>query len=210
MSFQWIIDNCEALSITSLKQASTTTARDGTIRTTSRGFLPRQFEVQMPDGMPWDSNRSYILAAEKLDRTTQTTFKINNAGQNWFIGYQGSYTNLTGYGGAIVTATITQASSTITITASGALASGFKFRAGDYIQLGASGNVYQVAADVAFNSNTLTLDRPVREASGSGVSIFVAQYCTFKVICTSFPKWNIFARNQIGWNGPFVFAEVLV
>jgi hypothetical protein len=210
MSFQWVIDNCEAISITSLKQASTTTSRDGTIRTTSRGYLPRQFEVQMPDGMPWDSNRAEILAAERLDRTTQTTFKINNAGQNWFIGYQGSYASLTGYGGAVVVGTIVQGSSSVTITSSGTLSSGFKFRAGDYIQLGASGNVYQVAADVAFNSNTITLDRPVREASATGVYIFVAQHCTFKVICTSFPKWNLFARNQIGWNGSFVFAEVLV
>jgi len=32
---------------------------------------------------------------------------------------------------------------------------------------------------------------------------------TFNVICTSFPLWTIGARNQVMWDGPFVFQEVL-
>jgi hypothetical protein len=32
---------------------------------------------------------------------------------------------------------------------------------------------------------------------------------TFNVICTSFPKWTIGARNQTMWDGPFVFQQVV-
>lgn len=207
MSFQWVIDNAETISIKSLKQVASTVARDGTVKTTSRGYLPRQFEVKMPDGMPWTDNRANILAAEMLDRDTTTTFKFSDTGHNWLVGYQGNYTNLTGYGGAIALATVTQGSASITLTTSGTLASGFKFRKGDYIQIGFSGRVYQVAADVAFNSNTVTLNRPVIEASATGVYIPVAQHCTFTVVCTQFPSWTLFARNQVAWDGPFIFVE---
>lgn len=32
---------------------------------------------------------------------------------------------------------------------------------------------------------------------------------TYTVICTSFPEWTIFSRNQVSWSGPFVFTEVV-
>ena len=31
---------------------------------------------------------------------------------------------------------------------------------------------------------------------------------TYTVICVSFPQWRIFARDQVSWDGPFVFVEV--
>ena len=33
---------------------------------------------------------------------------------------------------------------------------------------------------------------------------------TWNVICIQKPKWTIFARNQVSWDGPFVFMEVPV
>ncbi len=33
---------------------------------------------------------------------------------------------------------------------------------------------------------------------------------TWDVICVDMPTWTIFARNQVAWNGPFVFYESLV
>ena len=32
---------------------------------------------------------------------------------------------------------------------------------------------------------------------------------TYNVICTQFPEWTIFARNQVSWTGTFVFTEVV-
>jgi len=31
---------------------------------------------------------------------------------------------------------------------------------------------------------------------------------SYTVICTSFPEWTIFARDQVSWSGSFVFVEV--
>lgn len=31
---------------------------------------------------------------------------------------------------------------------------------------------------------------------------------SYTVLCVSFPQWRIFARNQVSWDGAFVFVEV--
>jgi hypothetical protein len=32
---------------------------------------------------------------------------------------------------------------------------------------------------------------------------------TYTVTCTVLPQWTIFARDQVSWDGPFVFTEVI-
>ena len=32
---------------------------------------------------------------------------------------------------------------------------------------------------------------------------------SYTVRCTTFPQWTIFARDQVSWNGPFTFVEVI-
>jgi hypothetical protein len=206
MSFQYVIDYAESIGINRLKVVASTTSRDGTVRSVSRGGQVWRFDVKLPDGMRWsDEWRSKISQLEALDRTTTGTFQLNTAGMEWFSKYQGNSVNSTGF-----VATIVQGSTSITLTTSPTTSSGFKFRAGDLIQLGASGKVYTVAADVAFNSNTVTLHRPCLEASASGVPLRVGPNCVFSVVCTDFPQWNLFARDQVSWSGSFVFSEALV
>lgn len=205
MSFQWIIDNAESISINRKKIVASTTARDGTTRSVSRGGQLWRFDVKLPDGPRWTDYRQLISQAEANDRVTSGNIQFNNSGHDWLVQYQGDSANYTGF-----IATITQGSTTITLTTSPTTSSGYKFRAGDFIQLGASGKVYTVAADVAYNSNTVTLHRPVLESSASGVSLRVAENCVFNVICVQFPEWTLFARDQVSWSGPFIFAENLV
>jgi hypothetical protein len=202
MSFQWIIDNAESIGIDRRKVTASTQSRDGTVRTVSRGSQAWRFEVKLPDGPRWTDYRQNISKAEALDRITTSTVQFNDTGLNWFIKYQGNSVNYTGF-----VATITQGSNTITLTSSPTTSSGFKFRAGDFIQLGSSGKCYTVAADVAFNSNTVTLHRPVIDSSASGVALRVAENCVFTVICKEFPTWSLFARDQVSWSGPFIFYE---
>lgn len=33
---------------------------------------------------------------------------------------------------------------------------------------------------------------------------------TWQVICVQMPNWTIFARDQVSWNGEFVFYEALI
>ena len=203
MSFQWIIDNAEQISIERKSVVGSTIARDGTVRSINRGGQVWQFTVKLPDGIAWTEYRQDITKTEKLDRFTAANIAFSNTGHDWLIKYQGNSVNKTGF-----TATATQGSATLTLTASPTTSSGFKFRAGDVIQLGTSGKCYTVAADVAFNSNTVTLHRPVIDASGS-YNLQVAENCVWSVICTEFPSWTMFSRDQISWNGSFVFYEVL-
>lgn len=204
MSFQWIIDNAETISMERKQVVASTTTRDGTTRSVSRGGQFWRFEVKLPDGPRWSQSRGDISRIEKVDRVNNGTFQINNAGHDWLSGYQGNSVNITGF-----VATIVEGSDTITLTTSPTTASGYKFKAGDLIQLGTSGKVYTVAADVLFNSNSVQLHRPVIESGASGVALRVGPNCVFSVRCVSFPKWTIFARDQISWDGPFVFHEVM-
>jgi hypothetical protein len=205
MSFQWIFDNASQITVNRKKVVSTTTSRDGTTRAVSRGGQAWRFEVAMPAGVRWTDARPYISTAEALDRVTAASVQINNPGLNWFIRYQGNSANSTGF-----VATINQGSTGITLTTSPTTSSGYRFRAGDFIQLGSSGKVYTVAADVAFNSSSVTLHRPVIEASAAGVALNVGANCVFSLLCTQFPEWTLLDRDIVGFTGPFVFVENLV
>jgi len=87
MSFQWIIDRAETLSINNKKMVSTTTARDGTVRAVSRGNQPKRIEVKVADGIPWTEIKDLIAAAETLDRITTAIITIPYAGYEWYYGY---------------------------------------------------------------------------------------------------------------------------
>lgn len=95
MSFQWIIDNAQSLSINRKKLVATTTARDGKVRAVSRGIVPKRFEVRLPDGIPWTTLRTNIAAAEGLDRISTATITIPYAKFPWYYGNVNSGTDET-------------------------------------------------------------------------------------------------------------------
>ena len=203
-AFQYVFDNAESISINKRRVIGSSLTRDQTLRTTSRGGQTWRFDVKLPDGIRWSQARQYIEKMEYLDRTTVGTVQMNNAGYNsWLTPYQGNAAN-----SAAITASWTQGGSTITLTG-GQAASGYNFRAGDYIQLKNTGRVYSVVADVAYNSNTVTLHRPIIDATSSG-TLVVGSLVTWSVLCYEFPDWTIFARDQVSWSGSFIFYENLV
>lgn len=204
MSFQYIIDNAETISIDRRQVTATTQTRDGIARSVSRGGQYWKFEVKLPDGPRWTDWRGKISEIEKIGRSTTGTFTLTNSGLAWMVGYQGNAATYTTFTGSW-----TKGSATLTMTGGPSVASGYKFKAGDFIQLGSSGKVYTVAADVAFNSNTVILHRPVIDTTGSG-TLRIGPNCIFTVLCIQQPKWTLFARDQVSWDGPFIFVENLV
>ena len=201
-AFQYVFNNAESIGINRRAVTAQTISRDNTVRTVSRGGKLWRFDVKLPDGIRWSDARPYIEAIDYADRYTIGTVQLNNAGYNsWMIPYRGNSINSTGF-----VASWTQGATAITLTTSPTTASGYKFRVGDIIQLGSAGSVYSVVADVAFNSNTVTLNRAILDATGSG-SLYVAQNVTWSVVCTELPTWNIFSRDQVSWSGNFVFYE---
>lgn len=200
-AFQTVFDNASSISFNRKKKVSQTVSRDGTVKAISLGGQLWEFEVKLPDGPKWSEYRPLIERMEALDRTTVGQVQINHAGLSWLSGYQGNLTTTTGITVSYSTGT------TLTITAGGSLGAGNKFKSGDFIQLG-TGSVYTVVNDVPYNSNTITVHRPVREAAGS-YSLVVGPAVTWNVICVQFPQWTIFARDQVSWDGPFIFAEAV-
>lgn len=200
-AFQTVFDNASSISFNRKKKVSQTVSRDGTVKAISLGGQLWEFEVKLPDGPKWTEYRPLIEAMEALDRTTVGQVQIDHAGLTWLSGYQGNLTTTTGITVSYSTGT------TLTITGGASLGAGYKFKAGDFVQLG-TGSVYTVVSDVPYTSNTITVHRPVREAAGS-YSLVVGPAVTWNVICVQFPQWTIFARDQISWDGPFIFAEAV-
>ena len=203
-AFQYVFDNAESIGINIQPVTASTVSRDATVRTTARGGAVWRFDVRLPDGIPWSTARPYIATIDAAGRATPGTVQINNAGYNtWLTPYLGDAANP-----AAITASWTAGATSITLTG-GQAGAGYNFRAGDIIQLGSSGSVYQVKADVVYSSNTVTLNRAILDATGSG-TLEVGPDVTWSVICTDLPQWTIFARDQVSWSGSFVFYEDLV
>lgn len=93
MSFQWIIDRAETLSINRRKTVATTTARDGNVRAVSRGIPPKRFTVQIPDGLAWTDISAFITAAETLDKITTATITIPYTKFPWYYNNTNPGTN---------------------------------------------------------------------------------------------------------------------
>lgn len=203
-AFQTVVDYAETISINRRKKVAQTTSRDGTVKATSIGGQIWEFEIKLPDGPSWTTFRPLIEKMEALDRVTVGTIQINKAAHSWLTGYQGNLANVT----AITVSHTSGNTVTITGGASGLSAGQFRFKSGDLIQLGASGSVYSVVNDVDHDDTVVTLHRPVREAAGN-YTLRVGQNVTWSVICVNFPKWTIFSRDQVGWDGPFIFAEAV-
>ena len=203
-AFQYVIDNAQTLSISKKKKVAQTVSREGVVKSISLGGQLWEFNVKLPDGDTWSKYRPIIEQLEALDRVNTGTIQINKAAHKWINGYQGNLTNPNA-----VTVTYTSGN-TLTITggASGLVAGQYIFKSGDLIQLGAGGKVYSVVNDVPHNGTTITVHRPIIEAAGP-YTLITGQNVTWTVICAQFPQWTLFDRNQVSWDGTFVFVEAV-
>lgn len=84
MSFQWIVNNAESISIDRLKTVATTESREGIPRAVSRGTPTQRITVRLPDGLPWNEYVSDIEGAEALDKVTSATITIPYAKFPWY------------------------------------------------------------------------------------------------------------------------------
>jgi len=85
MSFQWVFDNAESISINNRALVGQTITRNQTVRATSRGPGIYKFTVTLPDGMPWDKVASYIKDIDAADRFTTETVSLSDEGYTSWI-----------------------------------------------------------------------------------------------------------------------------
>lgn len=201
-AYQIVFDKAESISMNRRRTVAIGQSRNGVVRTVSQGGQVWRFEVRLPDGPRWSEYRPLIEQMEYLDRTTVSAVQINDPGLDWLTGYRGDAASSVGATAVFTAGNTIQLDTGLTTTASGQ----FRLRAGDFLQLGSSGSVYTVVSDVPHGSNSVTLNRAVIEDAGT-YTLYIGQDVTWNVICTEFPDWTIFARDQISWSGPFVFYE---
>lgn len=194
MSFQWIIDNAVDVTVNKRGVVAQTVARDQTVRAVSRGGRIWRFEVTPSPGSKWEVARPYIEELDKLDRFTTSTISFSKSGQEWLFGYRGTTPPV----GA--TATVTQGSATATLSAGA-------FAPGDIIQL-TGGKVYAITNSVS-NGGSVTLHRPVLEASNTYNISAIGKNCVWSVICTNMPTYKITPNGLVEWSGTFTFVEAL-
>ena len=80
MSFQWVFDKAESISINLRAISGQTITRNQTVRAVSRGNAIRRFTVQLPNGMPWNEVATYIQVIDAKGRHTKETINVTNYG----------------------------------------------------------------------------------------------------------------------------------
>jgi len=213
MSFQWIFDNAETLSINKRPIVSQTISRDQRVRSVSRGGAVWRFTVKMPDGKRWSDVRGYIEAIDHANMLDSQTVNLGKAAYDYIVGYRG---NATDPSTMTVKYTSSQAASDTTKFELGNLpgsAGLVLFRAGDLIQPAGSTYVYSVVEDVVRGSGATQLVKVNRSIldtpSNTAHNINVGGDVEWNVICTSCPQWSLISHNLVGWSGEFTFQEVL-
>lgn len=205
MTFQWIVDNAQDIIIERSGTVGQTIARDQTVRAVNRGNKVWKFTVTPSPGKRWADTgvRAYMELIQTANRYTPSSINFAATGQAYLFGYQGNNTG----NGTNWNASVTQGASSFTFSGTSP-GSGYKFKTGDIIQLANTGPVYVVTADVAYNSSTVPVHRPILQTTGTYNNMNVGQACSFSVICTNLPTYKITPLGIIEWSGPFEFVEV--
>jgi hypothetical protein len=201
MSFQSVIDNAANMTITRRPTVASTTSRSGVVRSVSQGNALWRIEVGLPDGVRWTDYRTIINGFETLDRFTNDTVNFANSGYSWMFPYQGDEPNIGNLRVNVINDAL-QIATGVTIT------SGYVFRAGDMISL-SGGRLYQVTEDVAWDETLIPTHRPVVDEAVGTYDTLVGPLAEITIICVQMPNWSFAERNQVSWNGTFIFQEVL-
>jgi hypothetical protein len=86
MSFQWIIDNAESLSLDKKQMIGQTQTRSGVVRAVSRGVQPVTITAKLPDGPKWSDIKNDIASATALDRYQTAVITIKYSKFPWYYG----------------------------------------------------------------------------------------------------------------------------
>jgi hypothetical protein len=214
MSFQWVFDNAESISINKRPITSQTIARDQRVRSVSRGGAVWRFTVKMPTGMRWSDVRGYIENIDYTNKLTTQTVSLGSTGFGWMTGYQGSIGNPSAMSWKYSSTEAASDTTKFLLTGTGSTGA-VLFKAGDLIQPNVTnGRVYSIVSDVAKASSATQLvqvHRSILETpSATAVSLIVGNSVSWKLICTQCPTWTIVERDIVGWNGEFQFYESLL
>jgi hypothetical protein len=213
MSFQWIFDYAETISINKRAVVAQSITRGNRVKSVKIGGQTWRFDVKLPDGMRWSDIRTNVAAHEALDLYTEDTIYLNNTGYSYINNYQGDASP----GNIQLTYNSDLAPTTLNMHSVSSLTEDqFIFKKGDWLQLGNQGHAYTVVNDVPrgnvdIANVSVTVNRPVIETANVSqvYTVTVGQNVGFDVICVAMPNWTLFGYDQVQWDGVFTFYEVV-
>jgi hypothetical protein len=80
MSFQWVFDNAQSISVDQKAIVGQTITRNQTVRAVSRGNAVKKYTVNMPEGMRWSTAAADIATIESLNRFTVANINLTSTG----------------------------------------------------------------------------------------------------------------------------------
>jgi hypothetical protein len=215
MSIQNIIDKAQQIEIDRRRMVGQTISRSQRIKTSERSTAqPWKFKITPPGMLPWTASRGFIEVIDFNDRATEYEISLNNnAGMNYITSYMGEITqsqlnSLTIFSTGTSTITITGMPTTSTSTVI--------FARGDLIQPANSRYPYTVANTVIRGSSTttsVTLHRPIISSEGInlvGQGLAVGNSCTWQVIITGLPTYQLVPMQRVQYTGDFELIEKII
>ena len=213
MSFQWVIDNAESISVTKRPVISQTVSRDQKIRSVSRGGAVWKFTVKMPQRMVWNTHRGYIESIDTNAMLESQTINLAKTGYEWLTKYRGDATSTTTMTWKYNAAQAASNTYKFELGNMPGATGSVLFRAGDLIQPTGSNYVYSTVSAVTKGSASTQLVEVHRSIlstpSETAVTFKVGPAVSWTVICTRIPTWTFVEKELIEFNGDFEFQEVL-
>jgi hypothetical protein len=215
MSVQNIIDKAQQIEIDRRRIVGQTMSRSQRIKTAERATAqPWKFKITPPGSLPWTASRGFIEVINLNDRAAEYQISLSNSvGTRYITSYMGELTQgqlngleiqSVGTSSFVVTGLPSVSSSTVV------------FAKGDLIQPENSRYPYAVVNTVVRGLTTttsVTLHRPIITSEGvtlSGQGLAVGNSCTWRVIVSGLPTFQLIPMQQVQYTGDFELIERII
>jgi hypothetical protein len=215
MSVQNIIDKAQQIEIDRRRIVGQTMSRSQRIKTAERATAqPWKFKITPPGSLPWTASRGFIEVINLNDRVAEYQISLSNsAGTRYITSYMGELTQ--GQLNALDIQSVGTSSFVITNLPS-VSSSTVVFAKGDLIQPENSRYPYAVVDTVVRGLTTttsVTLHRPIITSEGvtlSGQGLAVGNSCTWRVVVSGLPTFQLIPMQQVQYTGDFELIERII
>lgn len=215
MSIQNIIDKAQQIEIDRRRVVGQTISRSQRLKTAERSTAqPWRFKITPPGSLPWTASRGFIQVIDANDRVGEYTISLSNtAGMNYITAYMGELTQI--QLNSLEIQAVNTNSLTIT-TLPSVSSSTVIFSQGDLIQPENSRYPYTVAQTVVRGLSTttsVTLHRPIITSEGIslvGQGLAVGNSCTWRVVVSGLPSYQLIPMKQVQYTGDFELIEKVI
>jgi len=194
MSLQYIINNCDGITIDRRKMVGIQYTRNQIPRISETPTKnPWRFKISMPNSMKYGNVRNVLESIDNLDRRLPEVITFgNNPKLAWLFRYQGQ-ANISQLSNITVSNFVGNQLTLQNLPVMAA--SNFLFRANDLIQLSEYAYPFTIVNDVPRGSTgtvTVTTNRPnILTNAVIGQTLKYGANCEFTLFCTNMPTYKL-------------------